>query len=138
MTKEDFKLFIVNQYCDNELCSCYQVVGGANLKIKSQKTGQLYCNKCKNNFSVRKGTMFFGLRTPMDKIITTLSLLAGGMGSNAVVRETKVTGDSLRAWVVLASTQVDNFTAYMQRDMKLEQVQIDEFWSYILKKTDTI
>ena len=138
MTKEDFKLFSSSQYCDNDLCSCYQVVGGNNLKIKSQKTGQMYCNVCKNKFSVRKGTMFFGLRTPLDKIISTLSLLAGGMGSNAVVRETKVTGDSLRAWVVLASTQVDNFTAYMQQDMHLEQVQIDEFWSYIRKKKENL
>ena len=138
MTKEEFKLFRGTQYCDNIGCSCYQVVGGSNLKIKSQKTGQMYCNVCKNSFSVRKGTMFFGLRTPLDKIINVLSLLAGGMGSNAVVRETKVTGDSLRAWVVLASVQVDNFTAYMQHDMHLEQVQIDEFWSYIRKKKENL
>ena len=134
MTKEDFKTFSAAQYCDNKLCSCYQVVGGNNLKTKSQKTGQMYCNVCKNEFSVRKGTMFFGLRTPIDKVIITLGLLASGMGSNAVVRATKVTGDSLRAWIVLASIQVDAFTAYMQQDMQLEQVQIDEFWSYIREK----
>jgi len=26
--------------------------------------------------------------------------------------------------------------AYMQRDMGLEQVQIDEFWSFVLKKRE--
>lgn len=137
MTNEDFKLFSATQYCDNEKCSCYQVVGGDNLRTKSQKTGQQYCKICKNSFSVRKGTMFFGLRTPIDKIITVLSLLASGMGSNAVVRQTKVTGDSLRAWLILASEQVDSFTIYMQQNMHMEQLQIDEFWSYVGKKKKT-
>lgn len=134
MTILDFELFSAGQYCDDKQCSSYQLVGGANLKIKSRKTGQMYCNVCKNTFSVRKGTMFFDLRTPIDKVISSLSLLASGMGSNAVVRETKVTGESLRAWLVLASIHVDSFTAYMQQNMHLEQVQIDEFWSYIRKK----
>lgn len=138
MTIEEFSNFSLGQYCDNALCICYQIVGGSNLKVKSKKTGQLYCNACKNRFSVRKGTMFFGLRTPLEKIIKCLSLLVSGMGSNAVSREMGVTGDSLRCWLVLASTQVDNFTLYMQRNMNLSQVQIDEFWSYIRKKKENI
>lgn len=78
--------------------------------------------------------MFFGLRTPVDKIVRVLGLLASGMGQNAVCRQEDVTGDSVRVWIVRASEQVLAFTEYMQRDMKLEQVQIDEFWSFIRKK----
>ena len=29
---------------------------------------------------------------------------------------------------------VNEFTAYLQQEMHLEQVQIDEFWSFIRKK----
>ena len=78
--------------------------------------------------------MFYGLRTPMDKIVSVLGLLASGIGVNAVCREQSVTADSLRAWILLAALQVDNFTLYMQQNMHLEQVQIDEFWSFIRKK----
>lgn len=78
--------------------------------------------------------MFFGLRTPMDKIIQVLRLLSSGMGQNAICRQEDVTGDSIRSWITLASEQVNAFTEYMQRDMQLEQVQIDEFWSFIRKK----
>ena len=80
--------------------------------------------------------MFFGLRTPIDKIVKVLSLLASGMGQNAVCRQEEVTADSVRSWITLASEQVSAFTEYMQRDMHLDQVQIDEFWSFIRKKRE--
>ena len=135
LSAEDFNLFYSQQYCDNPNCSCYGIIGGTNLRIKTRKNGQLYCNACDYApFSVRRGTMFFGLRTPMPKIIKVLSLLTSGMGVNAICREESVTADSLSNWIVLAANQVDNFTKYMQHDMHLEQVQIDEFWSFIRKK----
>ena len=35
---------------------------------------------------------------------------------------------------ILASFQVESFTSYLQKDLHLTQIQIDEFWSYIKKK----
>jgi hypothetical protein len=134
MTDKDFGLLRASQYCDNANCKHYQLVGGNNLRIQSRKHAQLYCNACHNKFSVRRGTMFYCLHTPMDRIVTCLGLLASGMGVNAVVRETGTTADSLRSWMVLASEQVEAFSAYMQQNMSLDQVQIDEFWSFIRKK----
>lgn len=135
LTKEDFTLLQSHQYCDNSYCSKYGLVGQGNIKVHSLASGQGYCNCCRSKpFAIRKGTMFFGLRTPMSKIIQVLSLLSCGIGQNAVCRQEDVTGDSVRNWIVLASEQVSSFTDYMQRDMRLEQVQIDEFWSFIRKK----
>ena len=137
MSDKDFELLKSHQYCDNPTCSYYGQVSAGNLFINSRPHGQIYCNKCDAKpFSVRRGTMFFGLRTPMDKIINVLGLLASGVGVNAICREQDVTADSLRAWIVLASNQVNAFTEYMQQDMHLEQVQIDEFWSFIRKKRE--
>ncbi|MFN0200556.1 MAG: hypothetical protein ACKVTZ_03505 [Bacteroidia bacterium] len=138
MQKEEFELFKSQQYCDNENCSHYGQVGAGNLRTHSTKSGQVKCNKCESKpFSVRKGTMFFDLRTPIDKIIMVLSLLSSGMGVNALCREQDVTADSLRSWIILAATHVDAFSAYMQQNMHLEQVQIDEFWSFIRKKRES-
>lgn len=81
--------------------------------------------------------MFYRLRTPIDKIIQVLRLLNSGMGQNAICRQEDVTGDSVRSWIILASEQVSAFTKHMQRDMHLDQVQIDEFWSFIRKKKRT-
>jgi hypothetical protein len=135
ISEEEFKLFKKHQYCDNPTCRHYGEVGGLNLQIKTRKNGQIYCNGCESApFSVRRGTMFFGLRTPIDKIISVLGLLASGIGVNSVCREQDVTADSLRKWVVFAANHVEAFTLYMQQNMHLEQIQIDEFWSFIRKK----
>jgi transposase-like protein len=137
MTDIDFELLRASQYCDNKSCAHYQLVGANNLRIQGRKNAQLYCNGCGCKFSVRRGTMFYGLITPMDKIIKCLGLLASGMGVRAVVRETGVSADSLRSWIQLAGEQVESFSNYMQKDMSLGQVQIDEFWSFIRKKKKT-
>jgi hypothetical protein len=136
MLKSDFEAFKIHQYCDNPLCGSFGLVNAGNLITHSIIQGQVRCKTCKGKaFSVRKGTMFFDCRTPISRIITCLTYLSSGTGMNAVCRNEKVGGKTLRAWIVLASSQVSAFTAYMQQDMKLGEVQIDEFWSYIKKKT---
>jgi hypothetical protein len=137
MTREEFEYFRLHQYCDNPDCSYHCQSGVGNLRIKDLVKGRVYCVGCKVAFSVRKGTMFFGLRTNMDKIAQVLGLLASGMGVNAICRENDVTADSLRDWLLLAANHVSEFSAYLEQDMHLEQVQIDEFWSFVRKKTAT-
>lgn len=123
-----------SQYCDNAFCKCYNKVEGGNIKTNSRAKGQVYCNVCKNIWVVTKGTMFFGLRTPMDKVIRVLQCLARGMGLNNTCRQEEVTADSVLEWISKAARHSNEFTEYMQREMHLEQVQIDEFWSFIRKK----
>lgn len=138
MTNEDFNLMRAYQYCDNTSCSQYQVVGGGNLRVHSRGTCQLYCKECKGIFSVRRGTMFAHLRTPIEKVITCLQMLSEGSSMNAVSRIMDVETETLGKWILLAGEQVEAFSAYMQRNMSLTQVQIDEFWSYIRKKKQNL
>lgn len=135
LSDQDFQLLKSCQYCDNPDCIYYQVVGGANLKIQSRQQNQVYCNGCNNRFVVTKGTIFYWRKTPLDKIVSTLSLLARGMGVNQTCEEQGVTADSIKVWIKQAGQHVESLTAYMQKDMNLDQGQIDEFWSFIQKKT---
>lgn len=138
VSKEEFGLFKAHQYCDNPECSHYNLAGQDNIKTHSFQNAQCYCNQCHGKpFSIRKGTMFFDLRTPIDKIVRVLSLLVNGMGKNAVCRLEGVSGESVSSWLVLAAKHVEAFTTYLQKDMHLTQVQIDEFWSFIRKKKNT-
>ena len=134
LSKEEFKLLRSSQYCDNPSCSCYNKVGVDNIRTNSRAKGQVYCNRCKNIWVVTKGTMFFDLRTPIDKVIKVLQCLARGMGVNNTCRQENVTADSILEWIIKASKHSNEFTKYMQQEMHLDQVQIDEFWSFILKK----
>lgn len=138
LSKIEFDLLKSIQYCDNESCSCYNQPGLGNVKINSRSKGQVYCNRCGNRWVVTKGTMFFDLRTPIDKVIKVLLCLCRGMGLNNTCRQEKVTTDSALVWIDKAATHSNEFTAYMQQEMHLEQVQIDEFWSFIRKKRKTL
>ncbi len=138
MLKVEFEGFKAHQYCDNATCSSYGLVGTGNLTTHSVGQGQVRCKQCKGKpFSVRKGTLFFDCRTPVEKMARCLQSLASGTGQNAVCRNEKVDGQSLRRWMLLASAQVSAFSAHLQEGMNLSEVQIDEFWSYIKKKTTT-
>lgn len=134
LNKEDFDLLKSRQYCDNPTCSCYNQVGSNNIRINSRPKGQIYCNICQNRWVLTKGTMFFDLRTPIDKVIDTLLLLVRGMGLNNTCRQSGITADTVLSWIKKAGKHCDEFTQYMQQEMHLEQVQIDEFWSFIRKK----
>jgi transposase-like protein len=135
LSKEEFELLKTSQYCDNPSCDCYKKVGIANIRINSRAKGQIYCNRCNNRWVVTKGTMFFDLRTPIDKVIKVLQCLVRGMGLNNTCRQENVTADSVLAWIIKASKHSNEFTQYLQQEMHLEQIQIDEFWSFIRKKT---
>ena len=64
--------------------------------------------------------------------------LARGMGLNNTCRQEDVTADSVLVWITRAAKHSNEFTIYMQQEMHLEQVQIDEFWSFIRKKRKTL
>lgn len=138
LSTPDFELFKSHQFCDNPECSCYQKTGAGNIKIHSSKQGQVYCNVCKSRpFVVTKGTIFYWLKTPLDVVISTLMLLVGGMGLNATCKQAGVTADSVLSWIEKAGNHAEEFTEYMVQNMDLDQVQIDEFWSFIQKKKKT-
>jgi len=134
LSKEEFDSLKSSQYCDNENCSCYNQPETDNIRINSRVKAQVYCNVCGNRWVLTKGTMFYGLRTPMDKVITVLLCLTRGMGVNNTCRQEKVTADSILSWIIKAAQHTNEFSQYMQQEMHLEQVQIDEFWSFIRKK----
>jgi len=134
LSKEEFDLLKSSQYCDEASCGCYNQVNAGNIKINSRPKGQVYCNQCGNRWVLTKGTIFFDLRTPIDKVIKVLLCLSRGMGLNNTCRQEKVTADSALSWIEKAGKHSNEFTHYMQQEMHLEQVQIDEFWSFIRKK----
>jgi len=138
LSTSDFELLKSHQFCDNSDCSCYQKTNAGNIKIYSRKQGQVYCNACKSKpFVVTKGTIFYWLKTPLEVVISTLMLLVGGMGLNATCEKEGVTADSVLSWIKKAGNHSEEFTNFMVQNMDLDQVQIDEFWSFIQKKNKT-
>ena len=130
----DFDKYKAQQCCDNPACQYDGKTGEDNIRIHSRQHQQVYCNACKNIWVITKGTFFYNLKAPVSLVLEVLRLLSEGMGLRAVCRTKGVTPDAVGAWLLKAAKHVHEVTIYLERAMHLTQCQIDEFWSYILKK----
>ncbi len=130
----DFDKYKGQQFCDNRECSHYNKRGIGNIKTHSRQHRQVYCNGCKQIWVITKGTFFYHLKSPVRLVLEVLWLLAEGMGLRAVCRTKGITTDAVGGWIVKAASHMNEVTVSLEKDMHLTQCQIDEFWSYILKK----
>ena len=127
----DFEDLKSVQFCSNEKCTEYNLIGAGNIRTHSRSKGQVYCAKCKKRWVVTKGTFLFGIKTPIDKIIKTILMLEAGTGLRKTCRIQGITPNTVNLWIEKASRYVDEFTYYMAKNMKLKKSQINKFWNYI-------
>ena len=73
------------QFCPNEACSARGQKEQGNIIIHDRKRQRYRCKVCKHTFSARRGTMFEGLRKPMDLIVIVVTLLTYGCPVQAIV-----------------------------------------------------
>ncbi len=134
LNAKDFKVLKGQQYCDNKGCSHFELIGAGNIRIHSRLKGQVYCTICKNRWVVTKGTIRFGLKTPINKVIATLRMLAEGTGLRKTCRLQGITPNAAKKWMAKAGDHPEEFTHYMQHHLQMQQDQIDSFWKFIEKK----
>jgi transposase-like protein len=133
----DFDKYKAQQFCANPDCKGYGKVGENNIRTHSRLHHQVYCNACKQIWVITKGTFFYNLKAPVSFILEVLKLLSEGIGIRAVSRSKGVRTDAISTWILKAADHINEVTIYLERDMHLTQCQIDEFWSYILKKSES-
>jgi hypothetical protein len=99
--------------CQNKSCPDYGKRGVGNLTAcmrfgKGKRIRLLYCRTCKDRFSERKGTPFFGARLADEKVLSVLEHIAEGVGvrktgrlvgvnKNTVVRYSRLAGRHAKA-----------------------------------------
>jgi hypothetical protein len=133
----DFNKYKALQYCDNELCNHYNQIGLSNICILSRKNNQVYCNGCDNRWVLTKGTFFHDLRKPKSVIMSVMKDLSEGKGQRAIHRTTGVSPITQNFWLLRAADHVIQISDYLEHEMTLNRVQIDEFWSFVLKKRES-
>ncbi len=126
-----FRALKSQQYCDNEDCSHYQLIGAGNIRTHSRLKGQVYCTLCKNRWVVTRGTIGFGLKTPVKKVINTLLMLANGTGLRKTCRLQGITPNTASIWKEKAKEHAEEFADYLKNKMHLSTTEIDTFWKYI-------
>jgi transposase-like protein len=126
-------------YCPNPECVLFGQVEACKLERHAYYGADrkvLYlCRGCRKTFSETRGTFFFGLRTPREKVLTALSMIAEGGGIRATGRAMGVDKDTIQSWVDRAGRHTEEVSAYLTVACQMSEAQLDALWTFVKKKT---
>jgi transposase-like protein len=117
--------------CPNPDCRQSHVVRNGSHRGRQR----YHCRTCKTYFGTTQGTPMYGLKTPAAEVAQAL-LIVMRRGSLRAAEE--ITGhkyETISGWLKRAATHAEALTQVLASDLHLNQVEIDEFWSFVQKKT---
>src|SRR6266699_1099534 len=116
------------QFCPNLRCCARGQRGQGNSRVHDRKRQRYRCKMCKRTFSARRGTLFEGLRTSTDLVVTVVTLLAFGCPVQAIVQAYKLDERTVASWRDRAGWQCQRVhqAVVEQGQLDLIHVQADE------------
>src|SRR2546430_4890603 len=117
--------------CPNAKCRESHVVRNGSHRGRQR----YHCRACQTYFGETQGTPMYGLKTPAAEVAQAL-LIVMRRGSLRAAEE--ITGhkyETIGAWLKRAASHAAAITQVLASDLHLSQVEIDEFWSFVQKKT---
>src|SRR5712692_82584 len=117
-----------NQFCPNEACSARGQIGAGNITIHDRKRQRYRCKICKQTFRARRGTMFEGLRKPMEVVVIVVTLLSYGCPVQAIVHAFGLDERTVASWRDRAGAHCEQVHHALVEAGKLDlvHVQADE------------
>src|ERR1700694_2027367 len=120
--------------CPNPSCSESHVVRNG-----SHRGRQRYCCRtCKTYFGETQGTPMYGLKTEASEVAHALLIVMRRGSLRAAEELTGHKYETIGAWLKRAATHAAAITQVLASDLHLSQVEIDEFWSFVQKKTASL
>ena len=119
--------------CPTAGCPAPHVVRNGTLAGRQR----YHCRGCGAWFGQTHGTPLYRLRTPPAEIARAL-LMVLRRGSLRAAEE--VTGhkyETISHWLKLAAAHAEALEATLVRDLELSTVEVDEFWSFVRRRTST-
>jgi transposase-like protein len=128
------------QVCHNEKCPLYMQKDKGNIKLHAhvginKDIHEIKCARCGTFFSEHKGTPFFGLKTPHDKVMQALKALVEGNGIRATERITGLHRDTVTGVLERAAEHMNNVSAIFLRELDTAEIQFDELWTFVKKRS---
>jgi transposase-like protein/IS1 family transposase len=115
-------------FCPNAMCSARGQMGKGNIVIHDRNRQRYRCKACKETFSARRGTMFEGLRKPVDLIVIVVTLLTYGCPIQAIVHAFGLDERTVADWRDRAGVHCQQVHQQIieQGQLDLMHVQADE------------
>jgi transposase-like protein/IS1 family transposase len=116
------------QFCPNLACCARGKMGEGTITIHDRKRQRYRCKVCKQTFSAKRGTMFEGLRKPMELIVIVVTLLSYGCPVQAIVHAFGLDERTVASWRDRAGAHCEQVHQAIVEQGKLDliHVQADE------------
>src|SRR2546421_7632751 len=116
------------QFGRNSACCARGKMGEGNIIIHDRQRQRYRCKSCKRTFSARRGTMFEGLRKPMELIVIVVTLLSYGCPVQAIVHAFDLDERTVASWRDRAGAHCEHVHHALIETGKLDlvHVQADE------------
>jgi transposase-like protein len=117
--------------CPNPMCETPHVIRNGSHNGRRR----YHCRGCGRFFGETEGTPMYGLHTEVSEVAHAL-LIVMRRGSLRAAEE--ITGhkyETIGHWLRRASEHAEVLTTFLTQDLHLSLVEIDEFWSFVRKKT---
>lgn len=128
-------------WCWNKECPDYGKKNHGNIVPKEQygkdKIWLMRCKTCGHTFSENKGTVFYQMKTPKKEILRTLALFPEKGSIRGMARASGHDKNVIMHWLDVAGEHCREVNDYFLQDLALDQVQVDEIWSYIKKRKES-
>jgi len=129
-----------DQPCPNPACSHYRLMNRGNVKsiasyaTQSGKRRVFQCKLCGEQFSETRDTVFFDLRTAEERVIIVLKLLLCKVELTSISFAMGVTEETILEWLQRAAEKAAEINHHLLREVKVTQIELDELWSFVLRK----
>lgn len=128
-------------YCHNRRCRVYGKAGiSSRLVFRDWHNGapRLQCTLCDHLVSARADTAYAGIRTEEATYQSGAQHLAEGTSIRATAGLLDLDKDTVCHWLPRLGKHCKRMLSYFFRNLHLSECQLDELWTFILKKEDQL
>jgi hypothetical protein len=122
-------------FCPNPDCVYQGWVGLGNISANGHPGGglwrPLYCSQCEGYVLESHGTIFYGKRVPVERIVHVLACLDEGLGMRATARVFEVDPGTVLRWLMEAAEHLKACSQYVLCDVHVHQIQLDELYALL-------
>jgi len=101
---------------------------------KRQNRQRYQCTQCRKVFTDARDNTLDGMYLPIEKAEMVLKLLLEGNSVSSIVRLTDINQRTILKLLVLAGEKCERIMAEKIRNVKVQDVECDELWTFIGKK----
>ena len=126
--------------CQNPACDFFLVEHGKDIVKNGRNTAgnqQYFCKHCRTYFIETKHTPFYRSRLEQHQVELICRLSQEKISMRGVSRVTGHHLATITRYYQLAGEHANLLTATSLQDLGSDRIELDEFWAFVRKKTNT-